>query len=499
MPPSSYVPGSRPLHLRIAADAGAAALALYTLYRFREAVLTFFVLDDFWVLRDAHRIQITSLGDVQQLFWFGHQGFRLYRPFTTSAYSYLLQSLFGFDPSAHHAFQLLVFAVIVLLVIGIVRRLTNSTTAGLAAGLIYVLAPGQAVNAYWLSAFTVSGTTVWVLALLWCWLRFAGRTRLVLCTSLQVCGLLASEHAIAAPPLCLLVSWWRREPWRDVAVQVAPSTLIVAMYSIAKLLYLRAAPTLLGTYSVNFVPGAMLEQLGRYVGAFLNVVALQKVSAQTSFVIGIAVLVALLLAVAGAWRRSDAARLIATGVAMFIVSLIPVLVLRAHYYDHYVCTAALGGAVAVIGVCQLLTRYWQGLACVVALALLIVDLQTDERAWRKNDVFLFVVNGSLGSAAWVDAILTANAAQSEPKEYLIPITAQTNSIFAVGEAHTFLPGMPSRITRYRDERRLGNVPFQVKVRTKGVMRLGEPMPFWDPRWQWMRELAGVRDPGRQVF
>lgn len=492
MQPSSYAPGPRPLPARIAAGAGAVALVLYALYRFRQAILTFFVLDDFWVMRDASRVQIDSLWDVQGLFWFGHQGFRLYRPFTTSAYSYLLQSLFGFDPSMHHAFQLLVFAFVALLVTGVVRQLTSSAAAGLAAGLMFVLAPGQAVNAYWLSAFTVLGTTLWVLALLWCWLRFAGRTRMVVCTVLQVCGLLASEHAIAAPPLCLIVSWWRRESWRDVAAAIAPATVIVAVYSIAKLLYLRAVPSIVPTYTVNFAPTMMLEQLGQYVGACFNVLALQQVSVQTSFWVGIAVLVSLLLAGWGAWRRSDAARLTVAGLLMFIVSLIPVLVLRAHYYDHYVCTAAVGGAVTVIGVCQLITRQWRWLVCAVAVALLIVDITTNERAWRTNAIFRFVVNGSLGAASWVDASIAAQAANPEPKEFLVPIQSQTSAIFAVGEAHTFLPGMPKKVTRYRHEGRLAEVPFQVVIRSKGVIPLGFPMPYWNPRWGWLRALAGAK-------
>ena len=112
------------------------ALAAFTLIRFREAVLGFYFLDDFWVLRDASLTQINSIGDLQQFFWFGHGGFRLYRPLTTNAYSYFLQALFGFDSSAHHAFQLLVFLCSVLLVVAIVRRLTRSTIAGLSAGAL---------------------------------------------------------------------------------------------------------------------------------------------------------------------------------------------------------------------------------------------------------------------------------------------------------------------------------------------------------------------------
>lgn len=466
------------------------ALAIYTLYRFRQAVLTFFILDDFWVMRDAHRVQIGSLWDLQQFFWFGHQGFRLYRPFTTTAYSYVLQSLFGFDPSGHHAFQLVVFTLNVLLIVGIVRRLTDSAVAGLSAGLLYLLAPGQAVNAYWLSAFTVSGTALWILFMLWCWLTLRGWTRGVVCTLLQVCGLLASEHAIAAPVLCAIVTCVRREPWRRAGALLVPSVIIVAVYSISKLLYLHAARTFAGGYSVNFQPTEMMEQLGRYVTACFNVLAVQRFSPATNVGIGVFIIAVAVLAAWGAWRSNAAARLLAAGTGMFVVSLLPVLVLQSHYYDHYICTAALGAVIAVVGLAQLLTRQWWWAVLGFSIALLLFDVQSGEKAWRQNGILRLVVNGSLNSAAWIDAVQRATAEHSDPIEALVPIDRATSSIFAIGEAHTFLPGMPLRLTRYHPARELTPAPWQVVVKPR-VLHLGQPLPYWDPRWDWVRRLAGA--------
>ena len=471
--------------------AGAAALAAYSLYRFRDAVLTFFVLDDFWVLRDASRVRIDSLADVQQLFWFGRQGFRLYRPLTTTAYSYLLQSLFGFDPSGHHAFQLLLFTANVLLVVAVVRRLTGSRRAALAAGLTYLLAPGQAVNATWLSAFTVSGTTLWVLLLLWCWLALRGRARIVICTLLQVCGLLASEHALVAPLLCAIVGLARSERRSEIVATLLPSAILVAAYTIAKLIYLRTAPPSTGAYDLGFSPRSILEQLGRYVCACFNALALQSFDSTTTFWIGMALVVGLALAILGAVRGSAAARLLAAGIALFGASLAPVLALSSHYYDHYIGTAALGMTIALIGLAQLLTRHWPWVTVAAALALLSVDLQTDGRAWRKNEIYQLVVQGSIAAASWVEAVQHVAAEHGQDVEVLVPTDRLTNNIFAVAEAETFFPAMPARVRRVRLGEKIQPAAHQAWAQPRSIM-LGQRLPFWAPQRGWLRRLAGAR-------
>jgi hypothetical protein len=312
----------------------------------------------------------------------------------------------------------------------------------------------------------------------------------LVCTLVQVCGLLASEHAIAAPVLCAIVAWVRREPWRGAAVALAPATGLVAAYAISKLVYVRMMPRA-SLYAMSFDSSAMLQQLGQYVGACFNVLAVQHVTAYTSIAIGVTVILLLVLTMGAALRGSDAARPIAAGLAMFGVSLVPVLILKSHYYDHYICTAALGAVIAVAGCSQSLTRHWRWAFLAFSLALLVFDLQTEEKAWRANGVFRLVVRGSMGSAGWIDAIQHATAARTEPVEVLVPINNITNSIFAFGEAQTFLPGMPARVTRYRPGREVSPAPWQIAVETGSSIQLGEPVPYWNPRWEWLRRLAGV--------
>jgi hypothetical protein len=247
---------------------------------------------------------------------------------------------------------------------------------------------------------------------------------------------------------------------------------------------------LVDTYTVNFVPVDMLMQLGMYVGAFFNFVALLGLGVAMSIAIGTGVVVALLAALWGAWRGAEGARFVAAGTAMFIVSLVPVLVLHAHYYDHYVCTAALGGSLAVIGLCRLCSaRHWQRLAVPVPRA--VVGRPDDRREglarqhdraarrqWLADVRFL-----GQGSSA------SHGGAGDGPFELYVPFNAVTNKLFAAGEVNEFMPGFPARVSRYRYERGVRLAPGQIVVDRPPPIPFGHPLPLWDARWEWLRRFA----------
>src|SRR5262249_36763618 len=123
------------------AVAAAGVVAAYTLYHYREALFMFYFFDDFWVMRDAAAIRIVSPADLLHFFAAGHAGFGLYRPLSTVAYSYTLQSLVGFDASAQHTIQLLIFTGNVLLAFAITQRMIGSVVASTAVALLYAIAP----------------------------------------------------------------------------------------------------------------------------------------------------------------------------------------------------------------------------------------------------------------------------------------------------------------------------------------------------------------------
>jgi len=482
---------------RVASAAAVIGLSGYTWLRFRDATLTFFFLDDFWVMRDAANTRIRSVWDVGQFFRFAHPGFSLYRPLSTTVYAYVLHALFGYDSSGYHAFQVLIFALNVALAFAITRRLTQSTRAALAVGLVYMLAPGQAVAAYWLSAFTVTGTVSWLLLMMWSYVALSSGWRVFACTLFQIAGLLASEHAVAGPLLLGVLAALRREPLRRGAGALAPAAIIVTAYLCAKVWYFTHVRTFFASaYALSFDPHQLVQNLGRYFAACFNVLTSWQFGATAQFLIGIALLVILLLTVWRALAGSEGARLIAAGVAIFAVSLGPVVALRAHFYDHYVNLAAFGAAVAMLGACRLLTRHWQSLVLVVAAGLLVFDLTTRERVWRQDDVFRLVVNGSRSSAVMVEAVIEAGR-QEGVTEVLVPANPVTGSIFANGQIQTYFPSMP-RVGRYNVAKPLALSKGQVVA---GRDRSLDPSPFgvdhpapgWDRRFDWLRRLGGGSD------
>jgi hypothetical protein len=491
--------GRRHDRARATTVAVATALAALTLVRYRGALATFFFLDDFWILHDAAEVgrESSAIGAIAAVFRPGHAGFGLYRPLTSVGYSFLLQTFFGYDASAHHAVQLLVFAGVVVLAFAIAYRLTGSTVAATAASLMHLTAPGQAVDAYWLAAFEVTGTAFVLLLTMWCWLSTAGRRRVVTCTILQVLGLLASEHAVAGPALLATLAAMRREPWRRAAADIAPSAVVVAVYLIAKLyyfLYLRtfAGQMTLWTYGLTPDVRIWVQHLGQYLVACFTPLTLWSPGEGACLALGAALAAVFAL---GTWRayRSDGPwDLIAGGIALFAAALGPVLFQRARVGSPYVCVAALGAALAVVGGCGLAGRHGRALALAVALAMLLLDERTAERAWRQSDLFRLVTFGGDLAADWMATIPHGAGGPAADVEALVPADPTTTMLFKVGQVQTFFPGIPRRVTLYD--------PHNPPVPKAGQVVLDKPIVIDSPgafpgaerRWNWLRRLAGVR-------
>lgn len=467
------------------------ALVLYTLSRYRGAILGFFFLDDFWVMRDAARVHVRSVWDLAQFFRPGHAGFQLYRPLSTVVYYHLLHRLFAYDSSGYHAFHLLAFTVNVLLVFAITRRLTQSTSAAFAVGLLYAAVPGQAVGAYWLAAFTVTGTAFAVLLIMWCWLSLESVWRVTACTLLQMVALLFSEHAVAAPILlAIMASSVYREPWRQAARALAPSGVIVGAYLVGKLWYFTRVQPVWGAYALTLDVRTWLQHLGQYAVACVNALTLLNLRESTCLWIGASLVVLFLFAAWRSYRGGEPWSYMAAGIAVFVVSLAPVFPLRTHYKDHYVSVAALGMGLLVLGLCQLVSRYWRWLALALALVVVLLDAQTQGRAWRQNQIWQLVVNGSQTTAQWVGAVQHAAAQSAGSVEVLVPHDPMANWIFAIGQAETFFPSMPARVTSFDRQRPPQPREGQVVVRGPSGFRRGQPLPGWDARWDWLRRLAG---------
>ena len=119
-------------------------LVAYFVVRFRDCLLTFLFLDDFWCARAAAQVQLHSWSGLSALFRPGPTGLLLFRPLTQVGYFYVLRQLFGYDVSGYHAFHLLMHVVNAVLVLEIARALSGSTLSALAVAIIYAAAPHAA-------------------------------------------------------------------------------------------------------------------------------------------------------------------------------------------------------------------------------------------------------------------------------------------------------------------------------------------------------------------
>jgi hypothetical protein len=473
--------------------AAAGAVAAYSLYRYREALFMFYFYDDFWVMQNAATVRLDSPVDLLQFFQPGHAGFALYRPLSTVAYSFLLQSLVGYDASAQHAIQLLIFAANVALAFAISQRVTHSVVASTAAALLYTIAPGQALNAYWLSAFTVTGTAFWLLLMMAFWLYAAPARRPVLCALAQLAALLSSEHGVEGPGLLLVLAAMRREVPRRVLAAIAPSALLVMGYLAMKLYYfviLRPASAViaLGTYSLTLDVTIWLEHLGQYLVQCSTPLALWEPSDRTALLLACGLLGGFALACRPAYRKGGAWSLVAGGIAFFIVALAAVFPQRARFGTPYICVAVLGVAWAAIGLFELTGRHGRWLALAFALAMVVLDGASDQQAWRSPSAWRLILNGSFGSARWMETV--RRAALAGNNDILVPRDAITQTLFRMGRVQTFFPEMPERVTLHG--------PHHARRARPGQIVLTKPVPLTAPsqfpgaqrRWDWLRRLAG---------
>ena len=470
------------------------AIALYYWWRYRDAVGLFFALDDFWVLENTARIHLQTLADVSEFFRPGHNKFLLYRPLTTVGYFFVLRLLFGYDSSGYHATQLLMHALNAWLVWLIVRREVESESAAWAAMLIYAAAPGHSGAIFPLCNFTMTGSVTPLLVLVWLWLRTEGRSRAVLCTIVQAVALLASEHAIVGPLLLGVVACFgrRRNSRRRAMTDIMGPIVLTAMYVLAKVYYLTVVRPL--HVGESCAPGLnvwrWLVQVGGYASACVDVLALLPLGERTlaaggTLIIGLTTYVAW-----RTWRGDDRYRLLALGMMLFLASLAVVVPLGDHFFAHYIGVAALGAALAAIGLCQSTTRRWRPAIVAVAIGLVAVDVASGGRAARTDPVYTLYRGAAEWSARWVYAVENA-ASSPSVREVLVPRSELTGYVFGLGRADALFLNRPKLVTLYGANAEPRARVDQVVLREPpDPIPAMAPLPGWHARFDWLRRVAG---------
>ena len=471
----------------LAGGAVCAAILAYVGLRYGDAVGLYFFLDDFWVLRDAARVRASGTWALPQLFEPSHGGLLLYRPLTQLGYFYLLRLLFGLDPSAYHAFHLLLFGLNACLAAGIVRALTASWGWALAGGLLYAAAPGHTLAVYWLAAATMTGTATVVLAAMLWWLVAPDRWRAIGAGALQVVALGASEHAIALPLLlaALALLGPRRQTSGATLRGIAPAAAVCALYLGVKLVYFLEHGFPSGGYALKAQVGDWITNLGRYASASLAMPPLAPLSPDAARGIGVGTLVALPIAVGLAWRRGGAPALPALGLVVFVVALLPVLPLTEHYFDYFVGVAALGIALLLVGLCRALPRGAGVAGAALVATVLIADRATCHRVAENGTAVQLMRLASAESRATLRALAATAARAPAGMPILVPVSPNNAAMIDFGQANRVFFDPP--IAARTNERPSAAAPAMPLLPAPP----DTPVPGADPRWDWLRAAAAA--------
>jgi hypothetical protein len=461
---------------------------LYAFMRYGDSVLDFFFLDDFWSLRGASNASLKeTLAQFTQL-----GGARLYRPLTQQLYFTALMRAFGIDSSGYHLVHLSMFGLTCVFAVWMGRELTGTWVRALACGLLYASAPGHAAAVFWVSAFTMIGSAAVIFASIAWWLWDDGRRRVVVCCVLQAIGLFCSEHTIITPVLLFLASVLgpREERPRVALRKLVPLIGLVAVYGVGRLI-LHARIALPAPYTPQFEASVWLANLGRYSAATLNILSMAELGVGASTRLGIGILLALGVMAFLTLRGASWSRLPTLGLGMFVAALIPVLPLTRHYYDYYVGVAALGSAVALIGITQALPRYSSMVSLTVAALVVGGDLYSCDRAARSNRTVREIRAGQRLSALLVESLRATEQIVEPGREITIPRSPVTDYLVDGGRAEGVFMAHPERLTVLGGRKRAvrAEKPAQPAIR---------PDPGGEPFW-WSQELAWARRLAYQAY
>lgn len=303
--------------------------------------------DDHWLLAFARN-------GAFDLSWFAikaHSWTPFHRPMALTVWK-ALGGVFGDAAPAYRVWLLGVHAANAWLV-ALLAREAAPASRGLpwAAATLFLLAPAPEVL-IWLSGLYDATATLFVLAALLCGLRFCrsgSAWRLALALAACQLAVWSKESAFTLPAVLCLVAWWvpQRPPARRLMLLVVPCALIVA----ANLGQRYLAWEGLGGYPLGSPSAATLVR--RTIDGFLfAVVPVPMALFRFRFLVPpLALLLAIL---AAGWLSGRGRRTLVFGVAWFVVTLLPALLLldpvlleRYAQNSRYLYLPGVGASIAV--------------------------------------------------------------------------------------------------------------------------------------------------------
>jgi hypothetical protein len=318
------------------------------------AVTSWFFQDDFGWL-NLHR-DVHSAPDLARAL-FAPKAHGNMRPLGENAYWLVLPAIFGADPLPLHMVTFLTQAAGLLLVGGIVARLTKSALGAFAAQILWIANTGLAPALGWSSIYNQVLSGFFFLLAFYFLVRYA-QSGERLDWGMQwmafVLGLGALEINVVYPALaCVYALLIARHIIRKVLPMFAVSVLAVWVH------FHFAPPTASGPYA-PVLDGRIFPTLWTYWRWGLGPMPLWLTLLLTA---------AVCLQIVSSIRRRSYTPLL--GVAWFLIPLLPYLPLPDHKMDYYLAVPAIG--LAILGAAAL-AGPWRIAAAVCALVYLGASL-----------------------------------------------------------------------------------------------------------------------------
>lgn len=307
---------------------------------------TWFYQDDFGWL--AVRLGIHGWADVLPAL-LGPKAHGNMRPLSETGFFTLFSALFGLDPLPFRIWVFLTQAAALVLLGAVVRRLTRSEAAGLAAQVLWAANCGLAAVMCWTSVYNQALCGFFLLLAFYCLLRFAesGDRRWWLAQwAAFLAGFGALETNIGYPLLAAAYTWFSaRKYFRRTLPLFGASAAYAAVH------FAFAPPPAGGVYALH-LDISMAGTLWTYWRMALGPLPPAAVA-----LLSIAALW-LVVRVRGAWL----------GLAWFVVPLAPLLPLRDHIMDYYLAVPAIG--IAMLGAWAVALRDWRAKIAAAACVLI---------------------------------------------------------------------------------------------------------------------------------
>lgn len=245
-------------------------------------------------------------------------------------------SLYGSDAGGHHLINLLLHALNVLLLFGVLRRMTGSLWASAFVALTFAVHPLNVASVAWVASRKgVLSTAFWLLTM-WAYTSYArrgglGRYALVLLAF--ALGLLSKPMLVSLPLVLLLLDVWplRRLGWNGRAMGDArpvfdkiPLFLLAAAVSIVVFLVRRIGDPVAWTERLAHVPMSYLVYLKRILWPTGLATPYPPMSAPVASHVFVAIVILLGVTVLAVRSRRQRPYL-AVGWLWFLVTLAPVI------------------------------------------------------------------------------------------------------------------------------------------------------------------------------